>query len=338
MLLAVPRKRFRLVPTLRVGMHRAYKLPPGVWIKLRTTMSESSNKLCNRYDVLAWGGAVLTLISLAVLPASSVSNLFAAVFAFMSVVGFLMMYMRENLVGSLLVLSGFFVVIFLIAMQADNSELAGTAYLANFGSYFGGVLTPIALFFAYLSIRDQKKQYVLDAVKDNYELISKLVDCEHKRVFSADYMKSSLCLIGGCRFNFANCISSFPDTLDLIYSDSELFNELVQAAVDVAELLEKNELLIKSAGLSDSDLNPFVDSEVQESAVYLILLCLSIFCKNKIQRPDSICFLRIASARKLYRSSLKKRLIKAQEKMLEGHIEAEHEHFLLGVDLEKYLF
>lgn len=141
-------------------------------------MSESSNKLCNRYDVLAWGGAVLTLISLAVLPASSVSNLFAAVFAFMSVVGFLMMYMRENFIGSLLVLSGFFVVIFLFAMQSDNSELAGTAYLANFGSYFGGVMTPIGLFVAFWAVRKHEES-------EKRKIEQKKVDIEIKELFKA---------------------------------------------------------------------------------------------------------------------------------------------------------
>ena len=155
-------------------------------------MSESSNKLCNRYDVLAWGGAVLTLISLAVLPSSSVSDLLAAVFAFMSVVGFLMMYMRENFVGSLLVLSGFFVVIFLIAMQADNSELAGTAYLANFGSYFGGVLTPIGVLVAFVSLKKQLAS-LEDQRKEELELahINELITAFDELKLEAEHLKEA---------------------------------------------------------------------------------------------------------------------------------------------------
>ncbi|WP_086480500.1 hypothetical protein [Oceanospirillum sanctuarii] len=151
-------------------------------------MPEPSKKLCNRYDVLAWGGAVLALITLEILPASVSANFLTAVFAFASLIGFLMIYLRDNFVGSLLAISGFFLVIFLFAMQSSS----GVTTLANFGSYFGGVLTPIGVFVAFVSLKKQLST-LEDQRNEELELahINELIAAFDELKLEAEHLKNA---------------------------------------------------------------------------------------------------------------------------------------------------
>lgn len=175
-------------------------------------MSEPSNKLCNRYDVLAWGGAVLALITLAILPASVSTNFLTAVFAFISLVGFLMVYMKGNLIAILLIIGCFFLVVFILALQSDDSGLSGTAYLANFGSYFGGVMTPVGLFVAFWAVKKQEKI-------EKRKVLQQKVDIEVSRIFQIhagaenDMIKyeNGEDLVNGLNYSFYKMVFSSRD-------------------------------------------------------------------------------------------------------------------------------
>lgn len=151
-------------------------------------MPEPSNKLCNRYDILAWGGAVLALIALAINPASVSGNFLAAFFAFSSLTGFLRIYLRDNFVGSLLAIIGFFLVIFLFAMQSAS----GVTTLANFGSYFGGVLTPIGVLVAFVSLKKQLSA-LEDQRREELELarINELIAAFDELKLEAEHLKNA---------------------------------------------------------------------------------------------------------------------------------------------------
>jgi len=155
-------------------------------------MPDSSTPLCNRYDVLAWGGAVLALLSFALFPDSATRKFLVVVFLFLAVLGCLVINMSNKIISSLVVLIVFFLVVFLIAMQSDSPDLSGTAYLANFGSYFGGVMTPIGVLVAFVSLKKQLAA-LEDQRKEELELahINELITAFDELKLEADHLKDA---------------------------------------------------------------------------------------------------------------------------------------------------